>query len=40
MIQEEKRAQSFKFTKMEKKAPFLPNLHEKKDLNKIISNDA
>ena len=40
MILEEKKAQSFKFTKMTKKSPFLPTLHEKKELNKFTSIDA
>lgn len=40
MIEEEKKAQSFKFTKMEKKVPFLPTLHEKKNLNGFTSIDA
>jgi len=38
---EERMAKSFKFTKMSKKVPFLPSLHQKGDLqDKITSVDA
>ena len=40
MIIEEKKAQSFRFTKMTKKDPFLPTLNEKKNFDKFGSIDA